>query len=126
MPDDNLNRHTDVANFLGDIDAGQFERLFGVSLSDVAAAVIDNQSKGRITLDFHVEPIPGSHQVLIKHSLKSLRPTNGGRAMEECTRKTAMHVGKYGRLSLVPESQGALFSRDGTPVAAMPPAPPTH
>lgn len=45
------------------------------------------------------------------------RPTADGKASEEITRKTTLHVGKYGKLSLVPETQAAMFDRAGKTTA---------
>ena len=48
------------------------------------------------------------------------RPTPDGKASEEETRSTPMHVGKGGRLSLAPENQMSWLDRDGKPAATAP------
>lgn len=104
---------TDVGQFLSDLDGGQFERMLGKALSDVAAGTVDNEGKGSVVLKLDFEKVPGAHQVICKHSLTYARPTSSGKASEQSTRKTALHVGKYGRLSFVPESQFPMFTRTG-------------
>lgn len=91
---------TDVAEFLTDLDGGQFERKLSVALSQVAAAVVDNGKTGKVTVDFSIDTIPGTHQVQVHHALKFSKPTRDGRASEEEKRSTVLHVGKYGALSL--------------------------
>lgn len=100
---------TDVGEFLSDLDGGQLERKLSLALSQVAAASIDNNYPGEVTLKFTLSRITGTSQVQCKHTLKFTRPTMSGKASEEESRATVMHVGKYGRLSLVPETQMKMF-----------------
>ncbi|MDP4074224.1 hypothetical protein [Acidovorax sp. A1169] len=116
---------TDVAEFITDLDGGQFDRMLSIALSQVAAGTVDNDAKGEVNIKFVFEKIPGSSQVLCKHILKFSRPTINGRASEEASRKTALHVGKFGRLTLAPESQLAMFDRSGTPMPPSAPQPST-
>lgn len=102
---------TDVTAFLQDLDAGVFERKFSLALSQVAAASVDNDSTGEVTVKFSFKKIPGTTQVHCSHQLKFTRPTMSGKASEEETRVTPMHVGKFGRLSLAPESQMTFLDR---------------
>ena len=62
--------------------------------------------------------MPGAAQVICSHALKFTRPTADGKASEEATRKTTLHVGKFGRLTLAPENQLAMFDRTGATPAA--------
>jgi hypothetical protein len=93
---------TDVPEFISDLDGGQFERKLSVALSQVAAAVIDQEgkSKGKVSIEFTLDQIPGTHQVRIDHALKFSKPTRDGKSSEEEKRHTVLHVGKYGALSL--------------------------
>lgn len=102
---------TDVSEFLSDLDAGVFERKLSVALSQAAAAVVDHDKVGEVTVKFTLKKIAGTSQVSCAHLLKFTRPTSGGKASEEDKRDTVLHVGKNGRLSLVPETQGVLFER---------------
>jgi hypothetical protein len=76
-----------------------------MALSQVAAASVDNDRVGEVTLKMTFKTIPGTTQVHCSHQLKFSRPTLNGKAGEEETRVTALHVGKFGRLSLAPENQ---------------------
>ncbi len=104
---------TDVGEFITDLDGGQFDRMLSIALSQVAAGTCDNDGKGEVVVKFSFEKVPGAQQVICKHGLKFTRPTADGKAGEEVTRKTALHVGKFGRLSLAPENQMAMFDRAG-------------
>lgn len=96
---------TDVGEFMTDLDGGQFEHMLSVALSQTAAAVVDYSEngkvrKGKVTLTFDVERIPGTHQVRIEHALKYMRPTSVGKSTDEAGGATVLHVGQYGKLSL--------------------------
>lgn len=108
---------TDVGEFITDLDGGQFDRMLSVALSQVAAGTCDNDGTGEVNVKFKFTKVPGAHQVICAHTLKFVRPTADGKASEEATRKTALHVGKYGRLTLAPENQVQMFARDGSPAA---------
>ena len=96
---------TDVTEFLSDLDAGIFERKLSVALSQAAAAVTDHDKVGEVTVKLNLSRIPGTHQVTVAHTLKFQRPTADGKRSEEATRKTVMHVGKNGVMSLMPANQ---------------------
>ena len=96
---------TNVPEFLSDLDGGVLERKLSLALSQVAAASVDNERVGTVSLEFSFKRIPGTTQVHCEHRLKFSRPTLNGKAGEEEKRTTALHVGKYGRLSLAPENQ---------------------
>lgn len=104
---------TNIEAFFQDLDGGQFGRKLGLALSRVAAAVVDNDREGKVKLEFAIKRIEGSHQVHIAHTLVFERPTEAGTAGEKEKRVTMFHVGKYGRLSLVPESQTSFLDRSG-------------
>ena len=114
---------TDVAEFITDLDGGQFDRMLSIALSQVAAGTCDNDGKGEVTVKFSFTKVPGASQVICAHALKFTRPTADGKASEEVTRKTALHVGKFGRLTLAPENQMAMFDRSGAATAPTPTGP---
>ena len=95
---------TDVAEFVTDLDGGQFDRKLSVALSTVAAACVDLARKGEVTIKFKFDPIKGTQQVCIEHELKFVRPTSSGKASEEDRRATVLHVGRFGKLSLAQPS----------------------
>ena len=100
---------TDVTEFLSDLDAGIFERKLSVALSQAAAAVTDHDKVGEVTVKFSLKKIAGTSQVNCTHLLTYSRPTSSGKVREEDKRSTVLHVGKFGRLSLVPEAQTDMF-----------------
>ena len=100
---------TDVPQLIGELDAGQFERMVSIALSQCAAATIDNGKKSKVKIELDIEPIKGTHQIRLHHKLIFSRPTTTGKSSEEATTSTPLHVGKYGRLSLVPENQIDMF-----------------
>ena len=108
---------TDVSEFITDLDGGQFDRMLSIALSQVAAGTCDNDGKGEVNVKFSFTKVPGSSLVVCAHALKFTRPTADGKASEEINRKTSLHVGKFGRLTLAPENQMAMFGRDGAPAA---------
>ncbi len=109
---------TDVAEFLSDLDGGVFDRKLSIALSQVAAASVDNDKAGEVSVKFTFKKIPGTTQVHCEHQLKFSRPTMDGKAGEEEKRTTPLHVGKFGRLTLAPENQMAFLDRAGQPTTA--------
>lgn len=96
---------TDVPEFITDLDGGQFDRALSIALSEVSAAVVDNDRVGEVSITMKIKPVlKGTHQVRIEHALKFNRPTMDGKKSEEVTRSTIMHVGQYGKLSLAQPS----------------------
>lgn len=95
---------TDVPEFITDLDGGQFDRSLSIALSTVAAAVVDNDRTGEVNIAMKIKPITGSHQVRVEHTLTFKRPSRDGKATEDVTRSTVMHVGKFGKLSLAQPS----------------------
>ena len=109
---------TDVAEFFSDLDGGMLDRKLSIALSQVAAAAVDHDKVGEVSIKFSFKKIPGTHQVHCEHLLKFSKPTLDGKAGEEEKRSTPLHVGKFGRLSLAPENQLAFLDRTGQPTTA--------
>lgn len=108
---------TDVGEFITDLDGGMFDRKLSIALSQVASAVVDHDKAGEVTVKFAFKKIPGTTQVHVTHGMKFSKPTMDGKAGEEETRTTALHVGKYGKLTLAPENQMSFIDRQGQPTA---------
>jgi len=102
---------TDVADFFAELDGGNFDTKLSVALSQVAAAAMDNDKTGEVSIAFKFKRIPGTAQIHCEHTLKFVRPTLDGKAGEEEKRTTPMHVGKYGKLTFAPENQMAMFDK---------------
>ena len=109
---------TDVSEFLQDLDGGMLDRKLSIALSQVAAAAMDNDKTGEVSLKFTFKKIPGTTQVHCEHLLKFSKPTQDGKAGEEEKRTTPLHVGKFGRLTLAPVNQMAFLDRAGQTTSA--------
>lgn len=103
---------TDVSEFMTDLDGGQFERMLSVALSQSAAAAVDKQRTAEVTIKLKLKPIGGSHMVHIDHALIFKKPTDAGETSEKAQRTTTLHVGKFGKLTLVPESQTSFLDKE--------------
>lgn len=99
-PDSIRGAATDVGEFITDLDGGQFDRMLSIALSEVAAAVVDHEKKGEVTVKLKFEGIKGTHQVRCAHTVEFKKPTRLGKAIEQADGATVLHVGKQGRLSL--------------------------
>lgn len=106
---------TDVPEFISDLDGGQFERKLSIAMSQAAAAAVDNQKVAEVTIKLKFKSISGSKMVHCEHTLDFKKPTESGSTREDETRTTTLHVGKFGKLTLSPESQISLLNRDGSP-----------
>ena len=103
---------TDVGEFISDLDAGVFERQLSAALSLSAAAAVDNQKQSEVTIKLVMKPISGTHQVHVAHTLVFKKPTSTGKTSEETNQTTTLHVGKFGKLSLVPDNQMSFLSKN--------------
>ncbi|MFN7162984.1 MAG: hypothetical protein ACK5VJ_00465 [Pseudomonadota bacterium] len=108
---------TDVPELIQELDGGNFERMLSIALSQSAAAAVDNSKVAEVTVKFKLKPIGGTHQVHCEHELVFKKPTANGKTSEQATQTTTLHVGKFGRLSLIPESQSVLFDKAGKATA---------
>ena len=96
----------DVGELVTDLEAGMFERSLSVAMSQTALSVMLHGKKGKVSIEFEIDNIPGTSQVRVGHTIKYARPTASGKSSEEVNGATVLHVGKGGRLSL---SQADLF-----------------
>ncbi|WP_127958029.1 hypothetical protein [Serratia microhaemolytica] len=115
MSDD---RKTNVPDFLGELDAGVFMNKISAALNATALGVINSGGKGKVVLTFDLDRLSNSieeKRVNIKHQLKFVTPTPRGKVSEEDTTETPMWVGKGGKLSILQEEQGQLFTIGGKP-----------
>ncbi|WP_417500769.1 hypothetical protein [Marinobacter sp.] len=109
------HRDTDVATFFEDLDGGVFIQKLARALSEVAGGVVDNNDKGRVDIQLNVKRIGQSYQVNIGSTLKYTVPTLRGKISEEDTTETPMYVNTGGKLSIFPENQGQLLTKQGQP-----------
>lgn len=102
---------TDVSEFIQELDGGNFEHKLSVALSTVAAKSIDYDKVGEVNIKFSFKKIPGTSQVHCEHTLKFVSPTMDGKSGEEEKRTTPLFVGKFGKLTIAPESQMEFLDR---------------
>lgn len=103
-------KKTDATELLKDLDAGIFAERLSAALSDTALGVVTTGKKGKVTITLDLARIGDSSQVQCTHMIKYARPTTKGKAMEEATTSTPLHVGTGGVLSLFPETQTQMFA----------------
>lgn len=105
-----MSKTTDITALFNDLDAGVFVERLSAALRDTALGVVHTGKKGKVTITLDIERQGDSSQVLCKHQIKYSRPTAKGKAMEEATTSTPLHVTTGGVLSLFPESQPDMFT----------------
>lgn len=102
------DRMTNVPDFLGELDAGVFINKIAGALNTAALGVLNNGSKGKVVLTFDIDRMGNSieeKRVMIKHKLQYITPTRGG------------------KLTILQEDQGNLFTLGGDPDAKLRTAP---
>jgi hypothetical protein len=116
------DRMTNVPDFLGELDAGVFMNKIAGALNTAALGVLNNGSKGKVVLTFDIDRMGNSieeKRVMIKHKLQYVTPTPRGKASEEDTTETPMWVNRGGKLTILQEDQGNLFTLGGDPDAKL-------
>ncbi|XBS71126.1 hypothetical protein ABK905_09225 [Acerihabitans sp. KWT182] len=112
------NNITNVPDFFSELDAGVFENKFAAALNAVSLGALNFGGKGKVVLTFDIDRLSNSveeKQVHIKHKLTFTIPTKRGKSSEEDTTETPMYVSKRGKLTILPEDQGQLFTIAGGP-----------
>lgn len=120
------DRMTNVPDFLGELDAGVFINKIAGALNTAALGVLNNGSKGKVVLTFDIDRMGNSieeKRVMIKHKLQYITPTLRGKVSEEDTTETPMFVNRGGKLTILQEDQGNLFTLSGDPDAKLRTAP---
>lgn len=99
---------TDFQSLLPELYAGVFLEQIETQLSDIAANVVTHGKNGEMTIKLKVSQIGDSHQVQLKHSIKSIIPKARGRVIEENQTETPLHVSRGGVLTRFPypDAQG--------------------
>lgn len=116
------DRMTNVPDFLGELDAGVFMNKIAGALNTAALGVLNNGSKGKVVLTFDIDRMGNSieeKRVMIKHKLQYVTPTPRGIVSEEDTTETPMFVNRGGKLTILQEDQGNLFTLGGDPDAKL-------
>jgi hypothetical protein len=103
------------------LDAGVFMNKIAGALNTAALGVLNNGSKGKVVLTFDIDRMGNSieeKRVMIKHKLQYVTPTPRGKVSEEDTTETPMFVNRGGKLTILQEDQGNLFTLGGDPDAS--------
>lgn len=103
------DRKTNVADFIGECNAGVLAEKLAFALSDAALAQVTHgvsSKKAKITLEFTFQQMGDNEQVIVSHKLATSNPTKRGKKSEEDVTETAFHVGKGGKLTInAPEEE---------------------
>ena len=75
-----MTQRTNIAELLGNLNAGVFEEQINTALSDIAANVCIARQKGELVLRFAVKQIGTSNLVTVTHCSKSVVPKPAARS----------------------------------------------
>jgi hypothetical protein len=106
---------TDITEFLQELDAGVFAEKVGHELSQIAMAVVEHGRPGRLQVTLDFKQIGHHHQLTVKHTMTSTRPTLRGKKTEEDATDTPMHVGRGGKMTFFPDTQMDLIPKEPKP-----------
>ncbi|MDC0726592.1 MULTISPECIES: hypothetical protein [Enterobacteriaceae] len=115
-------RLTNIPDFFGELDGGVFENKLAAALNEVALGVLNNGQKGKVQVTFDLSRLSNSleeKRVTIQHRLSFTKPTPRGKSSEEDTTETPMYVNRGGKLTVLQEDQGQLFTLGGDPAAKL-------
>lgn len=96
------------AEMLTELDGGVFEQKVARALQDVATGVVahgDKGKSGKVIVTFDMKRIGETNQVDVQHKVEYLQPTRRGKRSEQDATSTPMHVGRGGKLTLMPDTQ---------------------
>lgn len=102
------SQKTNVAEMLGELNAGVFEQQINSAISDVALGVVTQGKAGEVTIKLAIKQIGEGNQVSITHKLSYVKPTMRGKISEEASADTPMHVGPGGIVTLYPNKQTSM------------------
>lgn len=106
-----IRQQTELTQFFDEVGGGTLASKIERALSDVALGVVnhgDKGKKGKVTVSFDVARVGESLQVNITHKLEFKAPTGRGKKSEDEVGQTIFHVGRGGKLTLLPDTQQPL------------------
>ncbi len=109
-----MNDPRSLDDTLQELDAGIFVNKVTEALKKVALGVVNHNKKGIVTIQLDLDRIGETEQVQIKHTVKYSQPTKRGKLVEDNATTTPMHVGRFGDLSISPQSQTDVFADSAT------------
>lgn len=102
------DRKTNVADFIGECNAGILQEKLALALSDAAMAQLNHgvgSKKAKVSLEFTFQQMGDNDQVIVSHKLSTSNPTKRGKKYEEDMTDTAFFVGKGGVLTIEPPKE---------------------
>lgn len=96
-------RETNVADFIGECNAGILMDKLALALSDAAMSQLNHgigSKKAKVSLEFTFQQMGDNEQVIVSHKLSTSNPTKRGKKAEEDVTDTAFFVGKGGQLTI--------------------------
>lgn len=102
------DRKTNVADFIGECNAGILQEKLALALSDAAIAQLNHgvgSKKAKVSLEFTFQQMGDNDQVIVSHKLTTSNPTKRGKKYEEDMTDTAFFVGKGGVLTIEPPKE---------------------
>jgi hypothetical protein len=102
------DRKTNVADFIGECNAGILQEKLALALSDAAMAQLNHgvgSKKAKVSLEFTFQQMGDNDQVIVSHKLTTSNPTKRGKKYEEDMTDTAFFVGKGGVLTIEPPKE---------------------
>lgn len=97
------DRKTNVADFIGECNAGLLIEKLGYALSDAALSQLSHgigSKKAKVSLEFTFQQMGDNSQVIVSHKMTTSNPTKRGKKLEEDITDTAFHVGRGGVLTI--------------------------
>lgn len=101
-------RKTNVADFIGECNAGILIEKLALALSDAAMAQLNHgigSKKAKVDLSFTFQQMGDNDQVIVSHKLSTSNPTKRGKKFEEDITDTAFFVSKGGVLTINPPQE---------------------
>jgi len=98
-----MSRNTNVAEFIGECNAGILTEKLGMALSDAAMSQLNHglgSKKAKVSVEFTFQQMGDNDQVIVSHKLTTSNPTKRGKKFEEDVTDTAFFVGKGGQLTI--------------------------
>lgn len=108
-------RETNVADFIGECNAGILIAKLALALSDAAMSQLNHgigSKKAKVSVEFTFQQMGDNDQVIVSHKLTTSNPTKRGKKFEEDVTDTAFFVGKGGQLTInqPEEDEGGQFN----------------
>lgn len=102
----------DPQQFLADLDAGNFSNKLAEAIQHAAAGTRNTRRASQVVITFNFEAIGESNSLNVKHKLAFMQPTHRGKVAEEDTTSTQMYINSDGSVTVFPDTQTQLFSKD--------------